>query len=114
MNQPSTPTQKQKPRRLTRTLIGVVTSDRRDKTRTVVVSYLYRHPKYGKYLRRETKYHVHDPENASHVGDRVEIAPCRPISKTKSWRLVRILEKAATAAETTSQPAGESAPSTGS
>lgn len=74
--------------------IGVVESDRRDKTRKVVVTYVAKHPKYGKYVRKRTVLHVHDPENASRQGDRVEVAPCRPISKTKSWRLVRVVEKA--------------------
>ncbi len=74
--------------------VGVVTSDRRDKTRKVEVQYLAKHPKYGKYLRKRTVLHVHDETNESHLGDRVEVAPCRPISKTKSWRLVRIMEKA--------------------
>jgi small subunit ribosomal protein S17 len=74
--------------------IGTVTSDKRQKTRTVSVDYQARHSKYGKYLHRSTKYQVHDPANASKVGDRVEIVNCRPISKTKSWRLVRVIEKA--------------------
>jgi len=76
------------------TKIGVVTSDKRHKTRTVSVDYQARHPKYGKYQRRSTRFHVHDPENVSKAGDRVEIARCRPISKTKSWRLVRVIEAA--------------------
>ncbi len=80
---------------LTGTKIGVVISAKRDKTRTVEVEYQTRHPKYGKYLRRRTRYHVHDPQNTSQMGDRVEIAPCRPISKTKSWRLVRVVEAGA-------------------
>jgi small subunit ribosomal protein S17 len=79
-------------RSLTGTLIGVVSSDKRSKTRTVVVEYQVRHPKYGKYLKRSSKYHVHDEANTSKAGDRVEIAHCRPISKTKSWRLVRVVE----------------------
>ena len=77
---------------LTGTKIGVVTGDKRDKTRTVKVLYQVRHPKYGKFLRRHTSFHVHDPENTSKLGDRVEIANCRPISKTKQWRLVRVVE----------------------
>lgn len=79
---------------LTGTQIGHVVSDGRDKTRTVRVSFTARHPKYGKFLKRHSRFHVHDPQNASHVGDRVEIANCRPISKTKSWRLVKVLERA--------------------
>lgn len=73
--------------------IGFVQSDSRDKTRKVVVEYLARHPKYGKYLKQRTVLHVHDENNESRSGDRVEVAPCRPISKTKSWKLVRIVEK---------------------
>lgn len=80
-------------RQLTGKLVGTVTSDKRVKTRTVVVSYQVRHPKYGKYLTRASRFQVHDEENISHLGDRVEIANCRPISKTKSWRLVRVVEK---------------------
>lgn len=77
------------------TMLGNVVSDRREKTRKVEVSYLVRAAKYGKYVRRRTIFHVHDPEEASHLGDRVEIARCRPISKTKSWRLVRVITSAA-------------------
>jgi small subunit ribosomal protein S17 len=83
-----------KKRQLTGTKIGVVVSDKRDKTCTVAVDYQQRHRKYGKYLHRQVKFHVHDPQNQGRSGDRVEIAGCRPISKTKSWRLVRVLKKA--------------------
>jgi len=79
---------------LRRPQIGVVTSDKRDKTRTVSVDFQSRHPKYGKFVARSTRYQVHDEANASKTGDRVEIAMCRPISKTKSWRLVRVVEVA--------------------
>jgi small subunit ribosomal protein S17 len=72
--------------------IGVVESDKRDKTRKVVIDYLAKHRKYGKYVRRRTVLHVHDEDNTSRMGDRVEVAPCRPMSKTKSWRLVRVVE----------------------
>jgi len=72
----------------------VVTSDRRDKTIRVTVSYTVKHSKYGKYIRRRTVLHAHDERNEAAVGDKVEIMLCRPISKTKSWRLVRILERA--------------------
>ncbi|MEM1423644.1 MAG: 30S ribosomal protein S17 [Planctomycetota bacterium] len=71
--------------------IGVVTSDTRDKTRRVEVQFLARHPKYGKYLRKRTVLQVHDADNASKAGDKVEVAPCRPVSKTKSWELVRVV-----------------------
>lgn len=77
--------------------LGVVQSDKRDKTRKVVVEYLARHPKYGKFLKQRTVLHVHDENNESRCGDRVEVAPCRPMSKTKSWKLVRIVEKGVTA-----------------
>ena len=83
-----------KPRRMTGTKVGIVTSDKRDKTRTVAVDFQKVHAKYGKRLRRQAKYQVHDETNQSGAGDRVEIAQCRPLSKTKSWRLVRVIEKA--------------------
>jgi small subunit ribosomal protein S17 len=76
------------------TKIGQVASDKRDKTRKVTITYLARVPKYGKYVRRRTSFQVHDPANEARLGDTVEIAPCRPISKTKSWRLVRVIERA--------------------
>ncbi len=73
--------------------VGVVESDSRDKTRTVVVRYVAKHPKYGKYVQRRTVLHVHDETNDSHKGDTVEVAPCRPVSKSKSWRLVRVMTR---------------------
>ncbi len=79
-------------RRATR--IGVVTSSRRNKTIRVTVSYMVRHPKYGKYLRRRTVLHAHDERNECRDGDVVEVAQCRPLSKTKCWRLVRIISRA--------------------
>lgn len=75
--------------------IGFVESDKRDKTRKVVVQFLAKHPKYGKYLKERTVLQVHDEKNESRNGDRVEVAPCRPVSKTKSWTLVRVVERAA-------------------
>lgn len=74
--------------------IGVVESDARDKTRSVAINFSVQHPKYGKYMRRRTVLHVHDEKNESRKGDRVEIAECRPISKTKSWTLLRVVEAA--------------------
>jgi small subunit ribosomal protein S17 len=74
--------------------IGIVESDARDKTRKVVIAYSARHPKYGKYIKRRTVLQVHDESNESHKGDRVEVAECRPVSKTKSWVLTRVVEKA--------------------
>ncbi len=89
----ATPTTQSSARRLTGTHIGVVVADKRDKTCTVNVDHQLKHRKYGKYLRRQSRIQVHDPANASRLGDRVEIVNCRPISKTKSWRLVRIVAK---------------------
>lgn len=77
--------------------VGIVESEARPKTRKVVIHYSAKHPKYGKYVRRRTVLHVHDEENVSHVGDTVEIAECRPLSKTKNWVLLRVLKEAATA-----------------
>ena len=74
--------------------IGIVQSDASDKTRKVVIAYSSRHPKYGKYIKRRSVLQVHDESNESHKGDRVEVAECRPISKTKSWVLTRVVEKA--------------------
>lgn len=76
------------------TQIGTVTSAGRAKTIGVTVSYLVKHPKYGKYMRRHTKLHAHDEQNECRVGDRVEVMECRPVSKTKCWRLVQIIAKA--------------------
>ncbi len=80
-------------RRLRNRVIGVVTSDKVSKTRKVVFEYLARHAKYNKFVKRQTVLHVHDEKNESRVGDQVEVMSCRPISKTKNWRLVRILTK---------------------
>jgi small subunit ribosomal protein S17 len=74
--------------------VGIVKSDARDKTRKVWIDFSVKHPKYGKYVRKRTVLHVHDEKNASKTGDRVEIAECRPISKTKSWTILRVLEAA--------------------
>ena len=74
--------------------VGVVESDARSKTRKVAINFSVKHPKYGKYLKKRTVLHVHDEKNESRNGDRVEIAECRPISKTKSWTLLRVIEKA--------------------
>lgn len=75
------------------TRVGVVETDIRNKTRKVVVAYMAMHPKYGKFIRQRTVLHVHDEKNESKTGDIVEVAHCRPISKTKTWKLVRIVEK---------------------
>jgi len=71
---------------------GVVARKSGDKTVRVVLNYLYKHPKYGKILSRRTVAHVHDQQNKAHVGDMVEIAKCRPISKNKCWRLLRVMQ----------------------
>ncbi|MEE8171014.1 MAG: 30S ribosomal protein S17 [Phycisphaerae bacterium] len=73
--------------------VGVVRSDVRDQTIKVETARLAPHPKYGKYLRRRTLLHAHDPRNEARQGDTVEIANCRPVSKTKSWRLIRIVRR---------------------
>src|SRR3712207_509934 len=77
-----------------RTIRGVVASDKGDKTIKVVVNYQTKHPKYGKYLKRRTVLHAHDERNEAREGDTVEIAECRPLSKTKHHRLLRIVQKA--------------------
>ncbi len=77
------------------TKIGVVESDKRAKSRTVVVAFKAMHPKYGKYVSRKTVLQVHDEHNESKLGDTVEVKQCRPMSKTKAWTLVRIVERAA-------------------
>jgi small subunit ribosomal protein S17 len=77
-----------------RTLSGRVVSNKMDKTITVLIERRVQHPMYGKFLRRSTKIHAHDQNNECKEGDTVEIAPCRPLSKTKSYRLVKIVERA--------------------
>ncbi len=78
----------------TRTLTGKVISDKCDKTVTVIVERKVKHPVYGKYVRRSTKFHAHDEANSAGQGDVVTIQECRPLSKTKSWRVLEIVEKA--------------------
>lgn len=82
-----------KPEEVTRTLIGRVTSDKRQATRTVEVQWSRRHDRYGKVMKGRTVLHVHDPKHHSKLGDLVEIKEVRPISKTKTWQLVQVLEK---------------------
>ena len=86
--------EKESARPLLRTIEGVVASDKGDKTIKVVVNYQTKHPKYGKFLKRRTVLHAHDERNEAREGDRVQIAECRPLSKTKHHRLLRIVEKA--------------------
>src|SRR4051794_3916482 len=89
MSQPTPPTPPVRNRR--KTEIGVVTSDKMNKTRRVELERLVPHPKYGKFLRRRTVCHAHDETNQSHIGDTVEIMETRPLSKLKRWRIVRIV-----------------------
>jgi small subunit ribosomal protein S17 len=90
-----------------RTAVGVVTSDKMNKTRRVEIPRLVKHKRYGKYIRRRTICHVHDEQNESHIGDTVEIMESRPLSKMKHWRLVRIVTRApgAKAAAPVAEPA---------
>jgi len=77
-----------------RTRTGRVSSNKADKTVTVVLERQVKHPLYGKYMRRSTKVHAHDEDNSCAEGDLVKISECRPLSKTKSWRVVEIVERA--------------------
>ena len=72
----------------------MITSDTRDKSCKVEIQFTVKHPKYGKYIRRRTIIQVHDEQNVAKLGDRVEIAECRPLSKTKSWVLTKVIEAA--------------------
>jgi small subunit ribosomal protein S17 len=86
--------------------VGVVTSDKMNKTRRVEIPRLVKHPKYGKYIKRRTICHVHDENNESHTGDTVEIMETRPLSKLKNWRLMRVVTRApGTAATAAAAPA---------
>jgi small subunit ribosomal protein S17 len=77
-----------------RTISGKVVSDKMDKSITVLVERRVKHPIYGKYVKRSTKLHAHDENNECNIGDVVTIQETRPLSKTKSWRLVSVVEKA--------------------
>jgi small subunit ribosomal protein S17 len=79
---------------LRRRLTGKVVSDKMDKTVTVLVERRVQHPLYNKFVGRSKKYHVHDEKNEYHTGDVVLIEECRPIAKTKAWRVVKLVEKA--------------------
>lgn len=76
-----------------RTLQGMVVSDKMNKSVTVLLERQVKHPLYKKYIRRSTKLHVHDENNECSIGDKVAIRECRPISKTKSWQLVEVIER---------------------
>jgi small subunit ribosomal protein S17 len=94
-------------RGIRRVAVGVVTSDKMNKTRRVEIPRLVKHSRYGKYIRRRTICHVHDDQNESRVGDTVEIMESRPLSKSKHWRLVRVVSKAQRGLP---QPEAEQAP----
>lgn len=79
-----------------RTRTGFVSSLSGDKTISVIVEKLVKHPAYGKYIRRRSRLAVHDPNSSAGVGDLVEVVPCRRISKSKSWRLVRVVRSSST------------------
>ena len=81
-------------RNLRKTRIGVVTSNKMTKTITVAVERKVKHPIYGKFVKKTTKFHAHDEKNECTIGDMVRIMETRPLSKTKRWRLVEVLEKA--------------------
>jgi len=78
-----------------RTLQGVVTSNAGDKSATIMIERKIKHPVYGKYVKRSSKIRLHDETNECNKGDTILIEECRPMSKTKSWKLVKIVEKAA-------------------
>jgi len=83
-----------KGRGIRKAMVGMVVSDRMEKTRVVVVQRLVKHPLYQKYIRRRTRFKVHDEANSCHTGDRVLIVETRPISREKRWRVKEILERA--------------------
>jgi small subunit ribosomal protein S17 len=81
-------------RNLRKTRIGIITSDKMEKTVTVAVERRVKHPLYGKFMKKTKKYHAHDEENTARIGDRVRIMETRPLSKSKRWRLVEVIERA--------------------
>ena len=81
-------------RNLRKSRVGYVVSDKMDKTVVIAIEDNVKHPVYGKIIKRTLKVHAHDEENACGIGDKVEIMETRPLSKTKRWRLVKIIEKA--------------------
>src|SRR5438552_119131 len=90
----SAETEQSKERGRRRVEVGVVTRDKMDKTRRVEIPRLVKHPRYSKYIKRRTICYVHDEKNESRMGDTVEIMETRPLSKLKSWRLMRVVRKA--------------------
>lgn len=110
--QPATaaaPTTETSERGTRRVVVGVVTSDKMNKTRRVEVPRLVKHPRYGKYIRRRTICYMHDEANDSHKGDTVEIMETRPLSKLKAWRLVRVVIRVPVTAALTDEAAGKTA-----
>ena len=95
MSEQTTP-ETAKPAANKRTLNGRVVSDKMQKTVTVLVERRMKHPLYGKYVTLSKKYHAHDENGEYHEGDLVEIEECRPLSKTKAWRVTKLLEKSRT------------------
>ena len=83
----------QETRNLRKTRIGIVTSNKMDKTITVAVERKVKHPIYGKFVKKTTKFHAHDEKNECSIGDTVRIMETRPLSKTKRWRLAEVVEK---------------------
>ena len=77
-----------------KSFVGVVESNKMDKTITVKVARLVKHPIYGKYIKRTTKLMAHDPENTCNIGDKVRVAATRRLSKSKRWRLIEVVQKA--------------------
>ncbi len=80
-------------RNLRKTKLGVVSSNKMDKTITVNVERKVKHPLYGKFVKKTTKFHAHDEKNECSIGDTVKIMESRPLSKTKRWRLIEVVEK---------------------
>jgi small subunit ribosomal protein S17 len=77
-----------------KSFVGLVESNKMDKTIVVKIERLVRHSVYGKYIKRTTKLHAHDAENTCNIGDKVQVVATRPLSKTKRWRLLEVLERA--------------------
>jgi small subunit ribosomal protein S17 len=82
------------PRKQRKTVVGLVTSDKMNKTRRVEIPRLVRHPKYSKFIKRRTICYMHDEKNESRKGDTVELMETRPLSKLKNWRLIRVVARA--------------------
>ena len=93
LNNSSTKKEQMEARNLRKTRTGVVSSNKMDKTVTVAVERKVKHPIYGKFVKKTTKFHAHDEKNECSIGDVVKIMETRPLSKTKRWRLVEVVEK---------------------